>query len=45
VFRLTPGAILSGTVMDEWGEPVRQAQIKLFRDQDADGIRSTIQQG
>jgi protocatechuate 3,4-dioxygenase beta subunit len=44
VFRLTPGAILSGTVTDESGEPVRQAQIKLFRDQDADGIRSTRQQ-
>jgi protocatechuate 3,4-dioxygenase beta subunit len=43
VFKLTPGAILSGTVTDESGEPVRQAQIKLFRDQDADGIRSTRQ--
>jgi protocatechuate 3,4-dioxygenase beta subunit len=45
VFRLTPGGIISGTVMDEWGEPVRQAQIKLFRDQDTEGIRSTRQQG
>jgi hypothetical protein len=44
LFRLTPGAILSGTVTDESGEPVRQALIKLFRDQDADGIRSTRQQ-
>ena len=44
VFRLTAGAILSGTVTDESGEPVRQAQVKLFRDQDADGIRSTQQQ-
>ena len=45
VFRLTPGAILSGTVMDEWGEPVRQAQVKLFRDQNTDGLRSNRQQG
>jgi Carboxypeptidase regulatory-like domain len=44
LFKLTPGAILSGTVTDESGEPVRQAQMKLFRDQDADGIRSTQQQ-
>ena len=44
-FRLMPGAILSGTVTEEWGEPVRQAQVKLFRDQDTDGIRRTIQQG
>jgi protocatechuate 3,4-dioxygenase beta subunit len=44
VFNVTPGAILSGTVTDESGEPVRQAQVKLFRDQDADGIRSTRQQ-
>jgi protocatechuate 3,4-dioxygenase beta subunit len=43
-FKLTLGAILSGTVTDESGEPVRQAQVKLFRDQDADGIRSTRQQ-
>ena len=44
LFKLTPGAILAGTVTDESGEPVRQAQVKLFRDQDADGIRSTRQQ-
>ena len=44
VFELTPGAILSGTVTDDSGDPVRQAQIKLFRDQDTDGIRSTQQQ-
>jgi 5-hydroxyisourate hydrolase-like protein (transthyretin family) len=45
VFRLTPGAIISGTVTDDAGEPVRGAQIRLFRDQDMDGIRSTQQQG
>jgi hypothetical protein len=44
LFRMTPGAIFSGAVMDESGEPVRQAQIKLFRDQDMEGIRSTQQQ-
>jgi protocatechuate 3,4-dioxygenase beta subunit len=41
LFELTPGAILSGAVTDDAGEPVRQAQVKLFRDQDTDGIRST----
>lgn len=43
VFPLTAGAILSGTVLDEAGEPVRQAQVKLYRDEDAEGIRSTRQ--
>jgi protocatechuate 3,4-dioxygenase beta subunit len=45
LFKLTPGAIVSGTVTDEAGEPVRQAQITLFRDQDLEGVRSTLQQG
>ncbi len=44
LFKLTPGAILAGTVTDEAGEPVRQAQIKLFHDQDTDGLRSTQMQ-
>lgn len=45
LFKLTSGAILSGAVTDESGEPVRQAQITLFRDQDLEGIRSTQRQG
>lgn len=44
LFKLTPGAIISGTVTDESGEPVRQAQISLFNDLDVDGIRSTQEQ-
>ncbi len=44
LFKLTPGAMLSGTVVDDAGEPVRQAQIKLFRDQDMEGTRSTQMQ-
>ena len=44
LFKVTPGAVLSGTVTDESGEPVRQAQIKLYGDQELDGVRSTRQQ-
>ena len=43
LFKLIPNTIISGTVTDESGEPVRQAQIKLYLDQDVDGIRSTQQ--
>jgi hypothetical protein len=42
-FRLTPEAVLTGTITDEAGEPVRGAQIRLFEDQDQDGVRSTRQ--
>jgi hypothetical protein len=31
VLRLTPLAFFSGTVSDEFGEPVRQARVRLFR--------------
>jgi hypothetical protein len=40
-FRLMPQAIITGTVTDEAGEPVRNAQVRLFEDQDSDGTRST----
>ena len=40
-FRLMPEAVVSGTITDEAGEPVRDAQVRLFEDQDADGTRTT----
>ena len=40
-FQLMPQAIITGTVTDEAGEPVRSAQVRLFEDQDRDGSRST----
>lgn len=44
IFKLTAEAIISGTVTDEAGEPVRGAQVRLFQDQNADGTRTTQQQ-
>jgi hypothetical protein len=43
IFRLTPQAILYGTVTDEAGEPIRGAQVRLFEDRDRYGVRSTQQ--
>jgi hypothetical protein len=43
VFHLTPEAVLTGTITDEAGEPVRGAQVRLYEDQDQDGVRSTQQ--
>jgi hypothetical protein len=43
VFKLAAEGIISGTVTDEAGEPVRSAQIRLFQDEDTDGIRATRQ--
>ncbi len=42
-FRLMPEGVLTGTITDEAGEPVRGAQVRLFEDQDEDGVRSTQQ--
>jgi len=44
IFKLTAEAVLTGTIIDEAGEPVRSAQVRLFQDRDTDGIRSTQQQ-
>jgi hypothetical protein len=43
IFRLSAEGIISGTVTDEAGEPVRNAQVRLFQDEDTDGIRATRQ--
>jgi hypothetical protein len=43
LFNLMSQAIFYGTVSDEAGEPVRNAQVRLHQDQNVDGIRSTQQ--
>jgi protocatechuate 3,4-dioxygenase beta subunit len=43
VFHLMPQAIFNGTVIDEAGEPIRGAQVRLYEDRVRDGIRSTQQ--
>ena len=42
VFKVVPQAVISGTVTDEQGEPVRRAQVRLFKDQERLGIHSTV---
>ena len=41
IFRLVAEAVIAGTITDEAGEPVRGAQVRLFEDQDSNGIRTT----
>jgi hypothetical protein len=41
IFRIVPEGVIAGTITDEAGEPVRGAQVRLFEDQDANGIRTT----
>jgi protocatechuate 3,4-dioxygenase beta subunit len=41
IFNVIPQAVISGVVADERGEPVRGAQVRLFKDQDNLGLRST----
>jgi len=43
LFKVVPQAVITGVVTDERGEPVRRAQVRLFKDQDRLGIRSTVQ--
>jgi hypothetical protein len=43
LFKLTAEAVITGTITDEAGEPIRGAQVRLFEDQDLFGIRSTRQ--
>jgi hypothetical protein len=42
-FKVVPQAVITGVVADERGEPVRRAQVRLFKDEDRAGIRSTVQ--
>jgi uncharacterized surface anchored protein len=41
IFNVIPQAVISGVVADERGEPVRGAEVRLFKDQDQWGFRST----
>jgi carboxypeptidase family protein len=43
LFRLTAESVISGTVTDEQGDGVRNAQVMLFQDTAVDGRRSTRQ--
>lgn len=38
VFRMVPQAVLTGRVLDEAGEPVRQASVSLFRQDQSAGV-------
>ena len=43
IFKVVPQAIITGVITDERGDPVRQAEVRLFKDEDRAGIRSTVQ--
>jgi hypothetical protein len=43
IFKVVPQAIITGVITDERGDPVRRAQVRLFKDEDRSGIRSTVQ--
>jgi 5-hydroxyisourate hydrolase-like protein (transthyretin family) len=43
IFKVVPQAIITGVVTDERGDPVRRAEVRLFKDEDRAGIRSTVQ--
>src|ERR1700722_12808872 len=45
VLRLTPLALLGGKVVDESGEPVRKANVRLFIDNQQGGRRRTVEVG
>jgi hypothetical protein len=38
VFRLPPAAVLTGKVLDEYGEPVRNAMVRLYREDHFSGV-------
>jgi hypothetical protein len=42
VLRLAPDAVLTGRVLDEFGEPVRRAQVTLYREFHAQGISRVV---
>jgi protocatechuate 3,4-dioxygenase beta subunit len=43
IFKVTPEAVISGIVTDQSGEPVRGAQVRLFKDQERMGLPSIVQ--
>ncbi len=42
VLRLAPNAVLTGKVLDEFGEPVRNAQIMVYRENHSQGVSRTF---
>jgi protocatechuate 3,4-dioxygenase beta subunit len=42
IFKVTPQAVISGEVTDQNGEPVRGAQVRLFKDQERMGLQSVV---
>jgi hypothetical protein len=42
VLRLLPDAVLGGTVLDEFGEPMRNAQVTLYRESHAGGLSRIV---
>jgi hypothetical protein len=42
IFKVVPQAIITGVITDERGDPVRRAEVRLFKDEDRAGIRSTV---
>jgi hypothetical protein len=45
ILRLNPTAVLAGTVLDESGDPVRQATVSLYRETHTAGISQVVQGG
>lgn len=45
VLRLMPMAMITGHVLDEFGEPVRGAQISLFREDHGGGMKRIVRAG
>jgi protocatechuate 3,4-dioxygenase beta subunit len=43
ILRLNPSALLSGTILDESGEPVRQSTVSLYRETHTAGISQVVQ--
>ncbi len=41
--RLNPAAVLSGAVLDESADPVRQAQVSLYREDHSQGVSRVVQ--
>jgi len=45
ILRLSPAAVVSGRVLDEAGEPVRQAQVTLYRNNHFQGVDQIVRFG
>jgi 5-hydroxyisourate hydrolase-like protein (transthyretin family) len=45
VLRLPLDAVLSGKVLDESGEPVRNAEVRLYREDNSSGVSRTVAAG